>query len=389
MSIPSEPNAIPIRVMKFGGTSIATVERIGLAADRVAAAQSRGDRVVVVVSAIAGETNRLLTIAREIASNAQARDLDLIAASGEQVTTGLMAIALAQRGYAVRPLLGHQVRIITDSNFGAANVDAVEVATIEAALDAGEIVVVAGFQGVTPSGAITTLGRGGSDTTAVAIAVALGAKTCEIYTDVDGVYTADPSICADARHLANVSFDAMHALAEHGAKVLHPPCVAMARDHHVSILVAHAHAEREGTWVTARADSSPVVGLAVDRALVAIASDDVERAIGVLAHARIDAVRAGSWIVTATANADRCHLALLAARIVVESVEPVARIALVGRAAATTMCSAFERLELTTRALAFDRCVATATVPIRELDPIVQTLHALLLHSNLRRRSAA
>lgn len=373
-----------IRVMKFGGTSVATVERIGHVADRAIAAHRAGSQIVVVVSAIAGETNRLLALAESVGAGAARRELDLIAATGEQVAAGLMVLAITKRGVAARALLGHQVRIVTNASFGAARIERVETDSITAALDAGEIVVVAGFQGVTAAGEITTLGRGGSDTTAVALATALAARTCEIYTDVDGVYTADPSVCPDARKRPQVSFAAMLALAERGAKVLHAPCVAMARDHDVPILVAHAHREHEGTWVTAQVDPDPVVGLAIDRMAVMLAprSGEIVRADAALARAGIAFDRAGEGLVVAASN-QACSIAVLAESGVTDvSVEEVARLSLIGRHAAAVTSAALEHVDAARRVMAgATPGLVTVVVPRSHAEDLARVLHAALLQS--------
>jgi aspartate kinase len=188
-------------VQKYGGTSVGSVERIQAVAERVAASQRGGHKIAVVVSAMAGETNRLIELAQRFSAQPAEREVDVLLATGEQETAALLAIALRERGHAARSFLGHQVRIDTDSAFGRARIRSIDAGPLHAALERGEIAVVAGFQGVDGSANITTLGRGGSDTSAVAVAAALKADVCEIYTDVDGVYTADPRICPPARKL--------------------------------------------------------------------------------------------------------------------------------------------------------------------------------------------
>ena len=373
--------------MKFGGTSVGTVERIGQVADRVIAAQRAGSPIVVVVSAIAGETNRLLGLADAVGSGAASRERDLIAATGEQVAAGLMVLAITKRGASARPLLGHQVRIVTDASFGAARIERVETDAVRSALDAGEIAVVAGFQGVTAAGEITTLGRGGSDTTAVALAAALRARTCEIYTDVDGVYTADPSVCPDARKLGRVSFAAMLALAERGAKVLHAPCVAMARDHDVPILVAHAHQDRDGSWITGQRDRDPVVGLALDRTAVALAprAGEVVRADAALARAGITFDRVGERLVVTAASVARATAAIAAGGVTECAAEEVARISLAGRDAAQVAATALEHVDAA-RGLPVGRTseLATVIVPRSDADALARVLHAALVQSVTR-----
>jgi aspartate kinase len=237
-------------VQKYGGTSVGTVEKIKNVAKRVARTKDQGNDVVVVVSAMAGETNRLLGLAHQIAELPNERELDVVASTGEQVTIGLLAIALTEMGYKAKSFCGFQIPVLTDSAYVKARIMKIEGETIQAALKEGEIAVVAGFQGIDESGAITTLGRGGSDTSAVAVAAALSADVCEIYTDVDGVYTTDPNICADARKLEKISFEEMLELASLGAKVLQIRSVEFGMKYGVRIHVRSSFNENPGTIVT-------------------------------------------------------------------------------------------------------------------------------------------
>ena len=254
-------------VQKFGGTSVADVDRIRSVAERVAASRARGDQVVVVVSAMAGETNRLLGLARAIAPTPDERESDALVATGEQVTAALAALALQQVGVPARSFLGHQVRIETDSAYGRARIVRVDVERLQQTLAAGTVAVVAGFQGVDGEGRITTLGRGGSDTSAVALAAALGAEACEIYTDVDGVFTSDPRIVPRARKLERISYDEMLELASLGAKVLQIRSVEFAKRYHVPVHVRSSFNQEEGTWVVeeeATMNEVSVAGIAHD-----------------------------------------------------------------------------------------------------------------------------
>src|SRR3990172_12209460 len=208
-------------VQKYGGTSIGDVERIKRVARRVVQAKSEGHDLVVVVSAMAGETDRLLGLAAQVSDAPDERELDVIIATGEQISIGLLALAIQQRGYKARSFTGSQVRIQTDTAHTKAKILSVEADRVRLALREGAIAIVAGFQGVTAEDDVTTLGRGGSDLTAVAIAAALKADVCEIYTDVDGVYTTDPNLVPEARKLARISYDEMLEMASLGAKVLH------------------------------------------------------------------------------------------------------------------------------------------------------------------------
>src|SRR5438094_1375224 len=236
-------------VQKFGGTSVADVERIRTVAGRIARTRAAGHEVVVVVSAMAGETNRLLALAKATARTPDERESDALVATGEQVTAALTALALHDADIPARSFLGHQVRIETDSAHGRARIVRVDVERLRAALAEGAIAVVAGFQGVDGQGNITTLGRGGSDTSAVALAAALGAEVCEIYTDVDGVYTSDPRMVANARKLHAVTYEEMLEMAASGAKVLQVRSVEVARNHDVKLHVRSAFSAADGTWI--------------------------------------------------------------------------------------------------------------------------------------------
>lgn len=224
-------------VQKFGGTSVADVARINAVANRVAAAVAGGDRVVVVVSAMAGETDRLEGLGLDIAARPPGREMDMLLSAGEQAAVALLAMALIERGCAARSWLGAQVPIRTDANHTKARIEKVDVDRLFADLDQGVTPVVAGFQGVTKDGQVTTFGRGGSDTTAVAVAAALGAHECQIYTDVAGVYTADPRIVKNARLLPSITFEEMLELASLGAKVLHSRSVELVGKYHVPLRV--------------------------------------------------------------------------------------------------------------------------------------------------------
>ena len=250
-------------VHKYGGTSMGSTERIRNVARRVAKWQRAGHRIVVVPSAMSGETNRLLGLAREITDRPDPRELDMIASTGEQVAVGLLALALAEEGIAARSYAGWQVAIRTDRAYTKARIEAIDAARIERDLDAGKVVVVTGFQGVDDAGNITTLGRGGSDTSAVAIAAALKAAECLIYTDVDGVYTTDPRIVPEARRLKVVSFEEMLEMASLGSKILQIRSVEFAGKYQVPVRVLSSLTDpamplddemRSGTLITFEED---------------------------------------------------------------------------------------------------------------------------------------
>jgi aspartate kinase len=237
-------------VQKYGGTSVANLERIRNVAERIAEYKRAGHDLVVVVSAMAGETDRLINLAKSITENPPLRELDMLVSTGEQVTSALLAITLQAMGYKARAFLGYQIPIYTTDLFTKARIKEIKVDTIKSALARGEIVVVAGFQGVTEGGDITTLGRGGSDTTAVALAAALKADLCEIYTDVEGVYTADPRIVPKARKLAKVSYEEMLEMASSGAKVLEMRSVELAMIYKVPLVVRSSFSRANGTLIT-------------------------------------------------------------------------------------------------------------------------------------------
>ncbi|HUT83549.1 MAG TPA: aspartate kinase [Thermodesulfobacteriota bacterium] len=237
-------------VQKYGGTSVGTIERIRNVARRAIKTKEQGHSVIVVVSAMAGETDRLIGLAQQITDLPDEREYDVLVSTGEQVSVALLAITLHSMGNSAVSFLGHQIKIQTDSAFSKARILTIDSERIMNSLDHGTIVIVAGFQGVDEDNNITTLGRGGSDTTAVAVAAALNADVCEIYTDVDGVYTTDPYICSDARKLEKISYDEMLEMASLGAKVLQIRSVELAKKYNVSIHVRSSFSDNTGTIVT-------------------------------------------------------------------------------------------------------------------------------------------
>jgi aspartate kinase len=247
-------------VQKYGGTSVGSIEKIGKVADKVSALAKSGDQVVVAVSAMSGETNRLIALANEMSSKPHTREMDVIISTGEQVTIALLTMALLDRGCEARSYTGTQIKMLTDSVHGKARIREVQCDAMREDLNAGRVVVVAGFQGVDEHGNITTLGRGGSDTTAVAIAAALKADECQIYTDVDGVYTTDPRIEPKARKLDRITFEEMLEMASLGSKVLQIRSVEFAGKYNVPLRVLSSFEEGSGT-------------------LIALENDDVEQAL--------------------------------------------------------------------------------------------------------------
>ncbi|MDT4331014.1 MULTISPECIES: aspartate kinase [Methylomonas] len=255
-------------VYKFGGTSVGTVERIKAVAEKVKAAHDKGDQIVVVVSAMSGETNRLVALAKEVQVQPTDRELDVLLSTGEQVTIALLAMALHHLGVEAKSYTGPQVRILTDSAHTKARIREIDEANIRADLDAGRVVVVAGFQGVDEDGNITTLGRGGSDTTGVALAAALKADECHIYTDVDGVYTTDPRVVPKARRLDRITFEEMLEMASLGSKVLQIRSVEFAGKYNVKLRVLSSFMEGNGTLITyeeSEMEKALISGIAFNR----------------------------------------------------------------------------------------------------------------------------
>ena len=257
-------------VQKYGGTSMGSPERIRSVAARIARHRQAGDQVIVVVSAMSGETNRLIALAKEVAAQPDPREFDAVISTGEQVSIGLLCMALKDIGCDARSYTGSQVRILTDAMYSKARILHIDDANVRADLDAGRVVVVAGFQGVDEGGNITTLGRGGSDTTAVAMAAALKADECQIYTDVDGVYTTDPRIVPEARKLDRITFEEMLELASLGSKVLQIRSVEFAGKYKVKLRVLSSFEEGgEGTLITTEDENKmeqPIIsGIAYSR----------------------------------------------------------------------------------------------------------------------------
>ncbi|XXK45784.1 aspartate kinase [Porticoccaceae bacterium nBUS_17] len=256
-------------VQKYGGTSVGTVERIEAVAKKVAASHQEGNQLVVAVSAMSGETNRLIDLANEISSDTNLREMDVLVSTGEQVTIALLCMALQKLGIDALSYTGSQVRILTDNAHGKARIKEIDSHRLQGALQAGKVVVVAGFQGVDEEGNITTLGRGGSDTTAVALAAALQADECQIYTDVDGVYTTDPRLVSDARRLDKITFEEMLEMASQGSKILQIRSVEFAGKYSVPLRVLSSFEEGPGTLISLEEDDQmekPLVsGIAFNR----------------------------------------------------------------------------------------------------------------------------
>ena len=256
-------------VQKFGGTSVGTIERIEQVAEKVAGFRANGDSVVVVVSAMSGETNRLIALAHEVQDRPVPREMDVLVSTGEQVTTALLSMALNKRGVKAKSYNGSQVRILTDDAHTKARIREIDDQRLHADLEQGYVIVVAGFQGVDEQGNITTLGRGGSDTTAVALAAALKADECQIYTDVDGVYTTDPRVVDGARRLDKITFEEMLEMASMGSKVLQIRAVDFAGKYNVPLRVLHSFQDGPGTLITIEEEDAmetpTIAGIAFNR----------------------------------------------------------------------------------------------------------------------------
>ncbi|ABI38208.1 aspartate kinase [Shewanella sp. MR-4] len=287
-------------VKKFGGTSVGSIERIEVVAEQIAKSAHNGEQQVLVLSAMAGETNRLFALAAQIDPRASARELDMLVSTGEQISIALMAMALQRRGINARSLTGDQVQIHTNSQFGRASIESVDTAYLTSLLSDGIVPIVAGFQGIDPNGDVTTLGRGGSDTTAVALAAALKADECQIFTDVPGVFTTDPNIDSSARRLDVIGFDVMLEMAKLGAKVLHPDSVEYAQRFKVPLRVLSSFEAGHGTLIqfgyeSELAMAASVQGIAINKALATLtieglftSSEHYQALLACLARLEID-----------------------------------------------------------------------------------------------------
>jgi len=287
-------------VKKFGGTSVGSIERIEAVAEQITKSAHNGEQQVLVLSAMAGETNRLFALAAQINPRASARELDMLVSTGEQVSIALMSMALQRRGIKAKSLTGDQVQIHTNSQFGRASIERVDTEYLQSLLADGVVPIVAGFQGIDPQGEVTTLGRGGSDTTAVALAAALEADECQIFTDVAGVFTTDPNIDSSARRLDVIGFDVMLEMAKLGAKVLHPDSVEYAERFRVPLRVLSSFEAGQGTLIQFGDESelsiaSLVQGIAINKSLATLTieglfttSERYQALLGCLTRLEID-----------------------------------------------------------------------------------------------------
>ncbi len=274
-------------VHKYGGTSVGDLERIGNVASRVAKAKEAGDDIVVVVSAMSGETNKLTEFAKHFSENPSKREMDMLLSSGERVTAALLAIALQEKGVPAIAMTGRQAGILTDDSHTYARIESIDPSAMKQEIDAGKIVIVSGFQGINSDGSVTTLGRGGSDLSAVAIAGALKADACEIYSDVDGIYTTDPRIEPKAKKMDFISYDEMLELASLGAKVLQNRSVELAKKLNVKIIAKSSFSDAEGTVIAEETEEMEAVlvsGIAVDRNQARVSLREVSDKPGIAAE---------------------------------------------------------------------------------------------------------
>ena len=293
-------------VQKYGGSSVADAERIKNVARRIAAIRDRGDQVVVVVSAMGDTTDELIKLAYQISEKPACRELDVLLSTGEVVSSTLLAMALHHMGYPAISLTGAQAGIQTDATYSRARIQRIESRRVVKELEKGNIVIVAGFQGITEEMDITTLGRGGSDVTAVALAASLGAEICQIYTDVDGVYTADPSLIPEAQRLSEIGYEEMLELASYGAKVMHPRAVELGELYRIPILVASSFSDKPGTLIHGGAPMelrNKVTGIAHDLDVAKITVVGVPDRPGIAAAIFQPLAQAGISVDTIVQNA--------------------------------------------------------------------------------------
>ena len=408
---------MPILVQKYGGTSVGTPERIEAVAERIVAARNAGNDLLVVVSAMGETTDHLLDLARQISPHPPRRELDMLLTAGERISMALLAMALEKRGARAASFTGSQSGILTDGGHGSARIADVRPIRLREALGAGTIVIVAGFQGVSPAKEITTLGRGGSDTTAVALAAAFAADACEIYTDVDGVFTADPRRVPEARLLPTLSYRAMSALAHRGAGVLHARSVDLAAKYGVPLWVKSSFHSGEGTLVDGREtpmEGPHVTGLAhkTDVALVELRGadtpkDSVGAALELLARAGV----ALDLLALEANKVERCRLTWVmgdaeAQRFSAEweNLEPppgrwtlnvhrgLALVSIVGHALGERVDFAHEavrrlaKAEVAVRSLRVDPLSVSFVVPKTAVDGALRALHAAYFEAPAKAR---
>lgn len=383
-------------VQKYGGTSVGDVERIKNVAKRAIAAKKAGHQVVVVVSAMSGETNRLLKLVNGITERPNEREQDVVIATGEQVTIGLVSIAIEALGTRARSFMGHQCRIVTDSTFSKARIKRIDAEGIFESLKKGEIAVIAGFQGVDEEGNTTTLGRGGSDTTAVAIAAAIKADACEIYTDVDGVLTADPRVVPSATKIEALSYDEMDAMARGGAKVLHRDAVAWARRANVALYSRSTFVpDSEGTLVRMNPPPrpTPVVAIAGRKDLIVVTSTTDSARVGAVetllaeapTAARFELGGAVQWVLSREDLHEAESLSAAIADAGATWSSPVGSVSVIGsglgedRDVYRRVLGAFRARGSSVRGTVLTGTVWTAFVAPADVDELVLELHRELI----------
>lgn len=392
-------------VKKFGGTSVGSIERIESVADRLAESYKRGERFVVVASAMSGETNRLVQLAHDINPNARGGEAyDLLLASGEQVSISLLSLALQKRGLKSEPMLAFQLGIKTDSIYSKARIQNIETKPLTDRIQGGVIPVVAGFQGIDHKDRVTTLGRGGSDTTAVALAAALDADVCEIFTDVDGVYTADPRVVPEATKIEQLNYNEMMEMAALGSKVLHFRCVEIGAKYNIPIHVRSTFVPDEGTWIEKRENpmEAPLVSaITHDPKITILSARPVPTGVGLLAdlftklsekEILVDIISqaevpGGQRIAFSIADEDTASgVALLkdlfSADVEVSEISNVAKVSIVGvgmkthPGVAARFFKACREANVDIKLITTSDIKMSAVVPRDKVDVAVQALHA-------------
>ncbi|EGU37263.1 aspartate kinase [Vibrio ichthyoenteri ATCC 700023] len=379
----------PLIVQKFGGTSVGSIERIHAVAEHIINAKKQGNHLVVVVSAMSGETNRLMDLAKQVDAIPTARELDVLLSAGEQVSMALLAMTLNKLGYAACSLTGSQAGITTDTRHNDATISRIDTTLITNLLAQDNIVIVAGFQGMNELGDITTLGRGGSDTTAVTLAGALNAHECQIFTDVDGIYSCDPRVVTAAQRLAEIDFPSMERMAYHGAKVLHLPSVQYAWRHQVPLRVLSSFELNSGTLVKGEACQSAITGLAIQRdmCLIHIESSNflnVEKQCQLLGVMISSVIEHPEWLGVVIKQDDYTKLELAFQQKISNS-EAIGLLTVVGLQAeqsAEHSCQLLAAQSIKTIHVASDGLSITLAISLESIDKAANILHHAHIASN-------
>ncbi|ODS12426.1 aspartate kinase [Vibrio scophthalmi] len=379
----------PLIVQKFGGTSVGSIDRIHAVAEHIINSKKQGNQVVVVVSAMSGETNRLMSLAKQVDDVPAARELDVLLAAGEQMSMALLAMTLNKLGHASSSLTGTQAKIITDQCHNDATISHIDTGPILDLLAKEQVVIVAGFQGVTEQGDITTLGRGGSDTTAVALAGALRAQECQIFTDVDGVYSCDPRIVPQAKRLSVIDFPSMERMARHGAKVLHLPSVQYAWQYQVPLRVLSSFDLNSGTLVKGENCHRPMSGLAIlrDMCLIHIESEhflNVQKQCQLLGITIGNVIEHPEWLAIVIKQDDYTKLELAFQQKISNS-EPIGLLTMVGLQAersAERSCQLLAAQNIKTIHVASDGLSITLAISPESIDKAANILHHVHIASS-------